>query len=64
MDVDGSDSRGRNDDRKSGKSSNTMRDRSPLSKTRKGTTERRVFVSNIPYEFRWQDLKDLFRDKG
>nr|CAD7599733.1 unnamed protein product [Timema genevievae] len=24
-------------------------------------SERRVFVSNIPYEYRWQDLKDLFR---
>jgi len=22
---------------------------------------RRVYVSNIPYEYRWQDLKDLFR---
>ncbi|XP_063229686.1 myelin expression factor 2-like [Bacillus rossius redtenbacheri] len=25
--------------------------------------ERRVFVSNIPYEFRWQELKDLFRNE-
>lgn len=24
-------------------------------------TSRRVYVSNIPYEYRWQDLKDLFR---
>ncbi|XP_015126728.1 myelin expression factor 2 isoform X2 [Diachasma alloeum] len=23
--------------------------------------ERRIYVSNIPYDFRWQDLKDLFR---
>lgn len=22
---------------------------------------KRIYVSNIPYEFRWQDLKDLFR---
>jgi RNA recognition motif-containing protein len=22
---------------------------------------RRIYVSNIPYEYRWQDLKDLFR---
>lgn len=23
-----------------------------------------VHVSNIPYEYRWQDLKDLFRNEG
>merc|ERR1719187_138478 len=23
--------------------------------------DRRIYVSNIPYEFKWQDLKDLFR---
>jgi RNA recognition motif-containing protein len=22
---------------------------------------RRIYISNIPYEYRWQDLKDLFR---
>lgn len=22
---------------------------------------RRIYVSNVPYEYRWQDLKDLFR---
>lgn len=26
-----------------------------------GGNNKRVYVSNIPYEFRWQDLKDLFR---
>lgn len=26
-----------------------------------GGNGKRVYVSNIPYEFRWQDLKDLFR---
>ncbi|XP_063709919.1 myelin expression factor 2 [Culicoides brevitarsis] len=26
-----------------------------------GKNTRRIYVSNIPYEFRWQDLKDLFR---
>lgn len=25
-------------------------------------SERRIYVSNIPYDYRWQDLKDLFRD--
>lgn len=24
---------------------------------------RRLFVSNIPYEFRWTELKDLFKEK-
>lgn len=65
MDVDGSESRNRKDERKSNKSSSNTRDRSPLSKIpRKPAPDRRVFVSNIPYEYRWQDLKDLFRDKG
>jgi RNA recognition motif. (a.k.a. RRM, RBD, or RNP domain) len=31
---------------------------------RGGISERRVQISNIPYEFRWQELKDLFRDEG
>ncbi|XP_066993804.1 myelin expression factor 2 [Anabrus simplex] len=26
-----------------------------------GASERRIFVSNIAYEYRWQELKDLFR---
>ena len=26
--------------------------------------ECRVHISNIPYEYRWQDLKDLFRSEG
>lgn len=28
---------------------------------RKAASDRRIYVSNIPYDFRWQDLKDLFR---
>lgn len=31
------------------------------SRDRSGGNNKRVYVSNIPYEFRWQDLKDLFR---
>lgn len=27
------------------------------------SSQNRVFVSNIPYEYRWQDIKDLFRSK-
>lgn len=40
------------------------RDRSPdRGKDRAGmkSSHGRVYVSNIPYEYRWQDLKDLFR---
>lgn len=40
------------------------RDRSPdRGKDRGGmkSSNCRVYVSNIPYEYRWQDLKDLFR---
>ena len=31
---------------------------------RRGISDRRVYVSNIPYEYKWQDLKDLFRQQG
>lgn len=36
------------------------RDRSPI-RSRGGRSDCRVFVSNLPYDYRWQDLKDLFR---
>lgn len=42
--------------------SSGVRDRSPL-KFKKGG-DKRVIVSNIPYEYRWQELKDLFRQEG
>ena len=29
---------------------------------RRAPPERRVFVSNIPFEMKWQEIKDLFRD--
>lgn len=51
-------------DRGSGKTNNHVRDRSPLSRGRKHASDKQVYVSNIPYEYRWQDLKDLFRDEG
>lgn len=44
------------------KQSSGFRDRSPL-KSKKGS-EKRVIVSNIPYDYRWQELKDLFRQEG
>ena len=31
---------------------------------KKSAAERRVFVSNIAYEYHWQELKDLFRKEG
>lgn len=36
------------------------RDRSPI-RSRSGKSDCRVFVSNLPYDYRWQDLKDLLR---
>lgn len=38
-----------------GGSKSSVRDRSTT------RSVKRVYVSNIPYEYRWQDLKDLFR---
>lgn len=46
--------------------SETSRDRSPDRGRDKGSSKssvNRVYVSNIPYEFRWQDIKDLFREQ-
>ena len=36
------------------------RDRSPINSRQ---SARRIFVSNIPYDYTWQKLKDLFREK-
>jgi len=36
-------------------------DRGPRS--RRGPTEKRVYVSNVPYETKWQEIKDLFKEK-
>lgn len=46
--------------------SDPTRDRSlDRGKDRAGlkSSQCRVYVSNIPYEYRWQDLKDLFRNQ-
>ncbi|XP_042204170.1 heterogeneous nuclear ribonucleoprotein M-like isoform X2 [Homarus americanus] len=29
--------------------------------SKRGSADTRIYVSNIPYEYKWQDLKDLFR---
>ena len=31
---------------------------------KKGTQRNRVFISNIPYDMKWQAIKDLMREKG
>ena len=28
---------------------------------KKGPVERRIFINNLPYESKWQEVKDLFR---
>lgn len=40
--------------------SDATRDRS---NDRDRPESKRLFVSNIPYEFRWTELKDLFKEK-
>lgn len=32
-----------------------------LLRMKKGNVDRRIFVSNLPYEVTWQMIKDLFR---
>lgn len=39
-------------------------DRSYTKKNISARRNNRVLVTNIPYEVKWQDLKDLFRSKG
>lgn len=31
---------------------------------KKGAQRNRVFISNIPYDMKWQAIKDLMREKG
>ena len=33
----------------------------PTGGARRAPPERRVFISNIPFEMKWQEIKDLFR---
>lgn len=54
--------RSRRGDRPSRFSSNT-RDRSPVRERRKNN-DNKVYVSNVAYESKWQDIKDLFRNEG
>ncbi|XP_075225490.1 heterogeneous nuclear ribonucleoprotein rumpelstiltskin isoform X2 [Lycorma delicatula] len=41
---------------------NSVRERSPRDRKR-NAGDRRIYVSNIAYEYRWQELKDLFRQE-
>ena len=31
--------------------------------SRRAPQERRIFVSNVPFEMKWQEVKDMFRDE-
>ncbi|XP_023025459.1 uncharacterized protein [Leptinotarsa decemlineata] len=44
----------------SGRDRSNDRGREPRSMK---SSQNRVYVSNIPYEYRWQDIKDLFRNQ-
>ncbi len=35
----------------------------PRPDSKRAPPERRIFVSNIPYEMKWQEVKDMFRDE-
>lgn len=48
-------------DAKSGDNESRDRSRDKQTNSSSGGVNKRVYVSNIPYEYRWQDLKDLFR---
>ncbi|XP_029431588.1 myelin expression factor 2 isoform X2 [Rhinatrema bivittatum] len=39
------------------------KDKSSSTGERKGPSRNRVFISNIPYDLKWQAIKDLMRDK-
>ncbi|GIY86230.1 myelin expression factor 2 [Caerostris darwini] len=45
------------------KNKNRRRDRSPEGRRSLGGGKNTVFVNNIPFECRWMELKDLFREK-
>lgn len=44
---------------------NRRRDYSPdMRRAGASSAKNRVFVNNIPFECRWMEIKDLFREKG
>lgn len=40
------------------------KDRHSGSGDKKSSQRNRVFISNIPYDMKWQAIKDLMREKG
>lgn len=55
-------SRSRSDDHE--RSRSRGRDRSKDRPANARVADKRVYISNIPYDVRWQDLKDLFRKES
>ncbi|XP_028135169.1 heterogeneous nuclear ribonucleoprotein M [Diabrotica virgifera virgifera] len=66
-DTESNNDRGRRDNKRPREDSfrDRSRDRGNASTTQRSTkpSQTRVFVSNIPYEYRWQDVKDIFRNE-
>ncbi|XP_031635659.1 heterogeneous nuclear ribonucleoprotein M [Contarinia nasturtii] len=60
-DVEKQRDRGRRGERGTRFSDNKDSESRDRSRDKMGGNGKRVYVSNIPYEYRWQDLKDLFR---
>lgn len=40
------------------------KDKNSSTGEKKGPNRNRVFISNIPYDMKWQAIKDLMREKG
>lgn len=40
------------------------KEKNAASGDKKAVTRNRVFISNIPYDMKWQAIKDLMREKG
>lgn len=55
--------RGGNRNRGAGGGGGRGRSRSPLGAASGSRASRRVYVANIPFDVKWNELKDLFRDK-
>ncbi|XP_055633554.1 heterogeneous nuclear ribonucleoprotein M [Toxorhynchites rutilus septentrionalis] len=65
MDNDNNDQNNRDRSRRSDRGRNNSRFSNDRDRSRDRDRDRsdcrRIYVSNVPYEYRWQDLKDLFR---
>lgn len=65
MDNDNNDQNNRDRSRRSDRGRNNSRYSNDRDRSRDRDRDRsdcrRIYVSNVPYEYRWQDLKDLFR---